>query len=228
LEAAREIMTLTQSGAFDDYLKTKIQVRIIEAITAAIGAGGQAVEKPEVGSPAWKAERERTTGICSWCDGSGYVPTRDLHDEISRQRCPRCGGTVAHPVQPGWRQGHVEIAHDGFAGDIIGHYVTREGKRGVVVQQDGTRVVHVYGEKWLTGGGESTLKAFSHPVQPAPSTPEGWRPDCATEGCGKPASVHFIRGDIGSYYCHACYLKVQALPASPKQETNASKGGLSE
>ena len=38
---------------------------------------------------------------------------------------------------------HVEIAHDGFAGDIIGHYVTREGKRGVVVQQDGTRVVHV-------------------------------------------------------------------------------------
>jgi hypothetical protein len=47
--------------------------------------------------------------------------------------------------------GHVVIAHDGFAGDIIGHYVTREGKRGVVVQQDGTRVVHVYGEKWIEG-----------------------------------------------------------------------------
>jgi len=46
--------------------------------------------------------------------------------------------------------GHVEIAHDGFAGDIIGYYTTREGKRGVVVQQDGTRVVHVYGEKWLS------------------------------------------------------------------------------
>lgn len=45
--------------------------------------------------------------------------------------------------------GHVEIAHDGFAGHIIGRYETREGKRGVVVQQDGTRVVHVYGEKWL-------------------------------------------------------------------------------
>jgi len=45
--------------------------------------------------------------------------------------------------------GHVEIAHDGFAGDIIGHYTTREGKKGVVVQQDGTRVVHVYGEKWI-------------------------------------------------------------------------------
>lgn len=45
--------------------------------------------------------------------------------------------------------GHVSIAHDGFAGDIIGHCLTREGKRGVVVQQDGTRVVHVYGEKWI-------------------------------------------------------------------------------
>lgn len=45
--------------------------------------------------------------------------------------------------------GHVEIEHDGFKGDIIGYYTTREGKRGVVVQQDGTRVVHVYGEKWI-------------------------------------------------------------------------------
>lgn len=55
------------------------------------------------------------------------------------------------PFEPTGRQptGHVEIAHDGFAGEIIGHYTTREGKRGVVVQQDGTRVVHVYGEKWL-------------------------------------------------------------------------------
>lgn len=52
-------------------------------------------------------------------------------------------------LSSGWRSGHVTIAHDGFAGDIIGQYTTREGKRGVVVQQDGTRVVHVYGEKWL-------------------------------------------------------------------------------
>jgi len=43
LEAAREIMALTRSGEFDDYLKAKIQVRIIDAITSAIGAGGQAV-----------------------------------------------------------------------------------------------------------------------------------------------------------------------------------------
>jgi len=46
--------------------------------------------------------------------------------------------------------GRVSIAHDGFVGDIIGHYRRRDGKAGVVVQQDGTNVVHVYGEKWLT------------------------------------------------------------------------------
>lgn len=44
---------------------------------------------------------------------------------------------------------HVRIDHDGFAGVVVGHYVTLEGKRGVVIQQHGTRVVHVYGERWL-------------------------------------------------------------------------------
>ncbi len=68
----------------------------------------------------------------------------------------RCANCTASPLPPETREGvrpagHVSIAHDGFAGDIIGHYETREGKRGVVVQQDGTRVVHVYGEKWLAG-----------------------------------------------------------------------------
>lgn len=42
-----------------------------------------------------------------------------------------------------------KIEHDGFVGEVIGHYVTREGKKGVVLQQIGTKVVHVYGEKWL-------------------------------------------------------------------------------
>lgn len=44
---------------------------------------------------------------------------------------------------------HERLAslYDGFEGDVIGHYVTREGKDGVVVQQDGTRVVHVYSRK---------------------------------------------------------------------------------
>ena len=37
---------------------------------------------------------------------------------------------------------------------------------------------------------------------------------CATDRCEKPASVHFIRGGIGSYYCHDCYMHVQSLAAS--------------
>lgn len=56
--------------------------------------------------------------------------------------------TVNRIVRP--RGDHFVIDHDGFAGTVIGDYVTKEGKAGVVLQQDGTRVVHVYGEKWLS------------------------------------------------------------------------------
>jgi len=41
------------------------------------------------------------------------------------------------------------IDHDGFTGTVIGGYVTREGKVGVCLQQLDSRVVHVYGRKWL-------------------------------------------------------------------------------
>lgn len=41
------------------------------------------------------------------------------------------------------------IEFDGFTGTVIGSYTTLEGKEGVVLQQDGTRVVHVYGRKHL-------------------------------------------------------------------------------
>jgi hypothetical protein len=45
-----------------------------------------------------------------------------------------------------------------------------------------------------------------------------WRTTCASDGCENQAAVHFVRGDVGSRYCHACYVKVQALPASPDKE----------
>lgn len=41
------------------------------------------------------------------------------------------------------------VHHDGFAGTVQGYYITREGKTGLVLQQDGTRVVHVYSMKWF-------------------------------------------------------------------------------
>ena len=43
----------------------------------------------------------------------------------------------------------VSIEHDGFVGTVIGYYTTREGKPGVVLQQIGTKVVHVYGARWI-------------------------------------------------------------------------------
>jgi hypothetical protein len=49
---------------------------------------------------------------------------------------------------PGLRAYRVE--HDGFEGVEIGSYTTLEGKEGAVLQQVGTRVVHVYGRKWLS------------------------------------------------------------------------------
>jgi hypothetical protein len=44
----------------------------------------------------------------------------------------------------------LTVAHDGFSGTVIGYYVTREGKPGLVLQQEGTRVVHVYSTKWFS------------------------------------------------------------------------------
>lgn len=56
------------------------------------------------------------------------------------------------------------IEHDGFVGTKIGEYRRRDGKRGVVLQQDGTNIVHVYGEKWL-------VPVEGEAAQPA----AGWR-----------------------------------------------------
>lgn len=49
-----------------------------------------------------------------------------------------------HPYKTPYR-----IEHDGFHGVVIGHYITLEGKPGVVLQLDDHKIVHVYGEKWL-------------------------------------------------------------------------------
>lgn len=42
------------------------------------------------------------------------------------------------------------IKHDGFIGTCIGHYQRRDSEEGVVLQQDGTNVVHVYRRQWIT------------------------------------------------------------------------------
>lgn len=60
---------------------------------------------------------------------------------------------LARNVSPFPRRGEeFFIKHDGFHGSVIGEYLTRAGKKGVVLQMIGTQVVHVYGEKWLDRG----------------------------------------------------------------------------
>jgi len=58
----------------------------------------------------------------------------------------RSSGVAQAPIA----QQSYRIEHDGFEGVQIGSYVTLEGKEGLVLQQHGTRVVHVYGRKWAT------------------------------------------------------------------------------
>ena len=75
------------------------------------------------------------------------------HPSFERDTVEALVDEIERLTSPAWPIGKsAAIKHDGFEGTVQGHYLTREGKRGVVVQQDGTRVVHVYGEKWLTGG----------------------------------------------------------------------------
>lgn len=46
-----------------------------------------------------------------------------------------------------------KVETDGFRGTVIGRYKTSEGREGVVLQQLGTKVVHVYPQHRLTRDG---------------------------------------------------------------------------
>lgn len=51
----------------------------------------------------------------------------------------------------------LSVDHDGFKGRVRGYYFTIEGKPGLVLQQNGNRVVHVYAEKWFMKKSKSEL-----------------------------------------------------------------------
>lgn len=69
-----------------------------------------------------------------------------ISDRLSPDTCRMCG----RAKRMRWHLGtEYHIEHDDFIGVVIGEYKTLEGKKGVVLQQNGTRVVHVYGDKWL-------------------------------------------------------------------------------
>lgn len=87
------------------------------------------------------------------------------------RRLARAVAALCHPSADGWQPittapplgATFEVEHDGFVGTVQGYYVTREGKEGVNLQQAGTRVVHVYGRRWL--------KPLP-PPSPSPPTPK--------------------------------------------------------
>jgi hypothetical protein len=86
----------------------------------------------------WQMERDLTKAVC--------IIENRIRDEstLAVSSSPSAFGEVAR------------IEHDVFEGTIQGYYITREGKRGVVLQQIGTRVVHVYGERWLAPHRDTT------------------------------------------------------------------------
>lgn len=96
-----------------------------------------------------------------WRDNSGtYIWNSELPDGSLRSwtadgRYSIEGACPERNLIAEWVDGQLLIGrvfyipHDGFVGTVIGTYTTREGKEGVVMQQQGTRVVHVYGTKWL-------------------------------------------------------------------------------
>jgi len=79
---------------------------------------------------------------------SNFYYHRDIGD--SNAWCERLRNALTAALSKAEEPTVYTIEHDGFTGTVVGSYITREGKRGVVLQQVGTRVVHVYGEKWLT------------------------------------------------------------------------------
>jgi hypothetical protein len=46
------------------------------------------------------------------------------------------------------------VERDGFEGVQVGSYVTLEGYDGIVLQQIGTKVIHVYRRKWAVDTGK--------------------------------------------------------------------------
>jgi hypothetical protein len=107
---------------------------------------------PETGGPSWD-----TCARCGYTRHSHHG-TKCCESFVEEATPPSLVGAAAGAIplpltvrlrQPGAGESYT-IEHDGFSGNVVGSYITREGKRGVVLQQIGTRVCHLYGEKWLS------------------------------------------------------------------------------
>ena len=131
--------------------------------------------------------RETLDWRCAKCDCRSFARCSTRLPDTSFGpgdfvRCVNCKDVSFFPERlsasmagPEGKPLRVSVSYDGFTGDVIGSYTTREGKQGVVVQQDGTRVVHVYGR--------SRVEAA-----PAPALPEAEPAASPAEGAAVQAS----------------------------------------
>jgi len=56
--------------------------------------------------------------------------------------------TSSEIQKPSFKYGtEIFVEEDLFRGNVIGYYMTREGKKGIVLQQENTLVIHTYGAK---------------------------------------------------------------------------------
>lgn len=107
-------------------------------------SGNQLPSEAEV----FRSMHDLLEGIAQTAENHGFVRGDDLQVWLSRNL-----------PQSNWPMGmHFSISHDGFEGSVIGYYTRLDGKRGVVGQQAGTNIVHVYGEKWLQQAGADGIK----------------------------------------------------------------------
>lgn len=83
------------------------------------------------------------------------------------------------PVDLGARY-HVEF--DGFTGTVIGSYKRLDGEEGVVMQQDGCKVVHVYRRKWLTAAPKNWLEAQLEEARKDYENWPDWKKKCSRTG----------------------------------------------
>jgi hypothetical protein len=100
-----------------------------------------------------KDERERCAKIAENFDHADTWPGCDADHELSTvahviggETCDAIAATLRSLKAGSGDDSKIySVEYDGFVGTMQGSYVTREGREGAVLQQVGTKVVHVYG-----------------------------------------------------------------------------------
>lgn len=92
--------------------------------------------------------RYRVNNPSAWPEGFD-----EQASELFREAADRIEALEAKEAAGQCEPTRYFIEHDGFVGTVIGRYKRLDGKAGVVMQQDGTNIVHVYGSKWLKPAG---------------------------------------------------------------------------